>query len=88
MSDCEVLFGDICRLIDFLEGLPTGCVNNSAMSRSWRSLDEMRMTYFTPPFSSTSKISGLAKAASARNTTSLPRFCCRSISGSSGSSQS
>src|ERR1035441_8579134 len=33
-------------------------------------------------------ISGLAKTASARNTTSLPSFCCRSISGRSSSSQS
>ena len=46
-----------------------------------------RMAYFTSRSSSASYSSGLAKAASARNTTSLPSSCWRSISGSSSSSQ-
>ena len=58
------------------------------MSRSRLSLAGMRMAYFTPRASRASYISGLAKAASARKTTSLPGFCCRSISGNSSSSQS
>jgi hypothetical protein len=52
MSDREVLFGDICRFIAVWEGFPTNRVNNSAISRSKLSLEEMRMAYFTPRFSS------------------------------------
>ena len=45
------------------------------------------MAYFAPRSSNASYTSGLAKAASARNATSLPIRCRRSISGNRSSSQ-
>ena len=67
--------------------LPTGRVNSSPISRSRFSLDGIRMPYLTPHPSEASSISGLAKAVSTWNTTSLPNFYSRSISGSRTSSQ-
>jgi hypothetical protein len=57
------------------------------MFRCRLSFAERRIAYFTSRSSSASYRSGLAKAASARKTTSLLSRCCRSISGSSSSSQ-
>ena len=53
------------------------------MSQSRLSLTGMRMAYFTPRLSNASRISGLAEASSAQNTTTLPSFYCHSISGNS-----
>jgi hypothetical protein len=58
-----------------------------ATSRSRFSLAGIRIAYFTPRLSSASSISGLVKAASVRNITSLSSFCSLSISGSRSSFQ-
>ena len=68
-------------------GRPTGRVNNSVMFRCRLSFAGRRIAYFTSRPSNAAYSSGLAKAASARKTTSLPCACWRLISGSSHSSQ-
>src|SRR5207245_6005057 len=55
-------------------GHPTGRVNNSVMFRCRLSFAGRRIAYFTVCSSSASYSSGLAKAASARKTTSLSRL--------------